>query len=129
MKFPKSALKPQADNLNFFCHARRNGTSDRERVRQRLALITPSLVLILPHLPPALSDPSVRNVRCGIELKPEVVSFHFGFPTNPYRPSQGRGLQDLQLRDDRSQRRAGLRTTARMRSLRKGSRRWPSRMF
>lgn len=69
-------------NLNFFCHAtpRRNVAIERAW-RQRLAVYYADLMVDLPVPPPFTLAPFGPEM-CEVagELRPEVVSFHFGLP-------------------------------------------------
>jgi nitronate monooxygenase len=71
-------------NMNFFCHAIPTIDAAREVVwRQRLRPYFVELGLD-PEIPaPASSIPSFGGVHCDLvaELEPEIVSFHFGLPS------------------------------------------------
>jgi nitronate monooxygenase len=70
-------------NLNFFCHRRPEADSKREAAwKERLAPYYLELGLD-PHMPiPASTRMPFDDAMCDlvVELKPEVVSFHFGLP-------------------------------------------------
>ncbi len=70
-------------NLNFFCHQPPQYDPEREHAwRQRLASYYAELGIdSSPPVAPAI-DPSFDDTRCDlvVELRPEVVSFHFGLP-------------------------------------------------
>jgi nitronate monooxygenase len=71
-------------NLNFFCHAESTSDPARETAwRQRLKSYRLELGLC-PETPSvALSITPFSDVHCDLvaDLKPEIVSFHFGLPT------------------------------------------------
>ena len=71
-------------NMNFFCHAIPTIDVAREDAwRQRLRPYFVELGLD-PEIPaPASSIPSFGDVHCDLvaELEPEIVSFHFGLPS------------------------------------------------
>ncbi len=71
-------------NINFFCHAPPPIDTAREAAwRQRLRPYFVELGLD-PEMPvPASSIPSFGSMHCDLvaELKPEIVSFHFGLPS------------------------------------------------
>src|ERR1700730_16693810 len=71
-------------NMNFFCHAIPTIDAAREDAwRQRLRPYFVELGLD-PEIPaPASSIPSFGGVHCDLvaELEPEIVSFHFGLPS------------------------------------------------
>jgi nitronate monooxygenase len=71
-------------NMNFFCHAIPTIDAAREDAwRQRLRPYFVELGLD-PEIPaPASSIPSFSGVHCDLvaELEPEIVSFHFGLPS------------------------------------------------
>ena len=69
-------------NLNFFCHPAPNLTeADFKRVRDRLAPYYRDLSLPPPAMPPA-RGPGFDEARLQLvlDLRPSVVSFHFGLP-------------------------------------------------
>lgn len=69
-------------NLNFFCHpAPSLNAIDFERVRERLEPYYRELSLTLPTTLPA-GEPGFDEVRLELtlDLRPAVVSFHFGLP-------------------------------------------------
>jgi nitronate monooxygenase len=71
-------------NMNFFCHAVPPIDAAREAAWRRR--LTPYFVELGldPEMPaPASSIPSFGSVHCDLvaELKPEIVSFHFGLPS------------------------------------------------
>jgi nitronate monooxygenase len=70
-------------NLNFFCHTPVQPDADQEAAWQaRLATYYTELGLDISVLQPAAVRAPFDEARCEIieELKPEVVSFHFGLP-------------------------------------------------
>ncbi len=71
-------------NMNFFCHAMPPIDAVREATwRQRLRPYFVELGLD-PEMPvPTSSIPTFGSVHCDLvaELKPEIVSFHFGLPS------------------------------------------------
>jgi nitronate monooxygenase len=71
-------------NMNFFCHAIPTIDAAREDAwRQRLRPYFVELGLD-PEIPAAASSiPSFRGAHCDLvaELEPEIVSFHFGLPS------------------------------------------------
>src|SRR5262245_20290467 len=70
-------------NVNFFCHARATRDAERERAwRAKLAPYLRELGLD-PEAPPPVTDiPPFGEEQCAVveDMKPEVVSFHFGLP-------------------------------------------------
>ena len=80
-KFRARTQKPV--NVNFFCHAAPKLSNEREaRWRERLAPYYRELA-IDPAAPIPTSNRAAFDAGfCGVveELKPEVVSFHFGLP-------------------------------------------------
>src|SRR5712691_688757 len=69
-------------NLNFFCHATPQRDAAIESAwRQRLAPYYTELGIDLPASPTSTLAPfGAEMCDVAIELKPEVVSFHFGLP-------------------------------------------------
>ena len=79
-----AAIRQGTSKPNFFCHAVPPIDAAREAAwRQRLRPYFVELGLD-PEMPvPASSIPSFGSVHCDLvaELKPEIVSFHFGLPS------------------------------------------------
>jgi nitronate monooxygenase len=76
------ALTNRPFNLNFFCHpAPSLNATEFERIRKRLAPYYRELSLPLPVTLPA-GGPGFDEVRLELilDLRPSVVSFHFGLP-------------------------------------------------
>jgi nitronate monooxygenase len=69
-------------NLNFFCHSPPREDADRDAAwRRRLSSYYTELGLELTHTAGAPRSPfDSRLCDLVVELKPEVVSFHFGLP-------------------------------------------------
>ena len=71
-------------NLNFFCHAESAGDPARETAwRQRLNAYYAELGLF-PEMPtpaPSISPFCAAHCELIAELRPEIVSFHFGLPS------------------------------------------------
>ncbi|MCZ6861368.1 MAG: nitronate monooxygenase [Alphaproteobacteria bacterium] len=70
-------------NVNFFCHKPATPDSDREAAwRRNLATYYEELGLDTSSSAPAANRVPFDEVTCEIveDLKPEVVSFHFGLP-------------------------------------------------
>lgn len=71
-------------NMNFFCHAMSPIDAGREATwRQRLRPYFVELGLDPEMQVPTSSIPTFGSVHCDLvaELKPEIVSFHFGLPS------------------------------------------------
>jgi nitronate monooxygenase len=70
-------------NVNFFCHVQAKIAADREEVwLDRLLPYFRELGIDPANPVPRVDFPSFDDARCKIveEIKPEVVSFHFGLP-------------------------------------------------
>jgi nitronate monooxygenase len=76
------ARTPKPINLNFFCHASpQRDEAIQSAWRQRLAPYYAELGVDLPASPTRTLEPfGPEMCDVVIELKPEVVSFHFGLP-------------------------------------------------
>ena len=83
-------------NLNFFCHTPPVLNNEREaRWRERLAPYYRELGIDPAAPVPSSNRAAFDAAFCDVveELKPEVVSFHFGLPEpRPGEAGQGRGL-------------------------------------
>ena len=72
---------PKPINLNFFCHVPQRDEAVESAWRQRLAPYYAELGVDPPASPPRTLAPfGTEMCDVVIELKPEVVSFHFGLP-------------------------------------------------
>lgn len=70
-------------NVNFFCHTAPRPDSDRDAIwKQRLAKYYTELGLDSSASAPAVNRAPFDEAMCEVveELRPEVVSFHFGLP-------------------------------------------------
>ena len=76
------AQTPRPINLNFFCHAKPQRDEAIESAwRQRLAPYYAALGVDPPPSPTSTLAPfGTEMCDVAVELKPEVVSFHFGLP-------------------------------------------------
>lgn len=75
-------LKPI--NMNFFCHAPAAADAAREAAWRRRLSVYHAEFGLDPEMPaPALSVAPFGSTHCDlvVELKPEIVSFHFGLPS------------------------------------------------
>src|SRR3982074_3031662 len=80
-------------NLNFFCHGPPELNNAREaRWRERLAPYYRELGIDPAAPVPSSNRTAFDAVMCDVveEVKPEVVSFHFGLPARP-RPQRVKG--------------------------------------
>jgi nitronate monooxygenase len=71
-------------NLNFFCHEESAGNSARETAwRQRLKpyYVELGLILEIQTTAPSIAPFSAAHCELVAELRPEIVSFHFGLPS------------------------------------------------
>src|SRR5262249_12595369 len=77
----RSTQKPI--NLNFFCHDPARADAARERAwHEKLSFYYRGLGIEAATLTPRLDLPPFGDAACAVieEVKPEVVSFHFGLP-------------------------------------------------
>ncbi|GGF49479.1 2-nitropropane dioxygenase [Azorhizobium oxalatiphilum] len=82
----RTALPRKPLNLNFFCHAVPTPDPDREAAwRARLAAYYAGLGLDPQAIPPGAGRAPFDDAFCAVveEVRPEVVSFHFGLPSEP----------------------------------------------
>jgi nitronate monooxygenase len=80
-RFRAQSSKPL--NLNFFCHAMPEKNVEKERAwLARIAPYFDELGVPPPSLPLSAGHPPFAEAACGVieDLKPEIVSFHFGLP-------------------------------------------------
>jgi nitronate monooxygenase len=68
-------------NLNFFCHTPKRDAAIESAWRQRLAAYYEEMLVEPPAIPASTLAPfGAEMCDVVVELKPEVVSFHFGLP-------------------------------------------------
>jgi nitronate monooxygenase len=68
-------------NLNFYCHTPKRDPAIESAWRQRLAAYYEELLVEPPAIPASTLAPfGAEMCDVAVELKPEVVSFHFGLP-------------------------------------------------
>lgn len=80
-KFRANSNKPL--NLNFFCHATPEQNVEKERAwLSRIAPYFDEFKVTPPALPLPAGHPPFAEAACGAieDVKPEIVSFHFGLP-------------------------------------------------
>jgi nitronate monooxygenase len=73
-------------NFNFFCHEIAPENPDKDRAwLERIAPYFAELGVEPPSLPLPAGHPPFGEPECAAieELKPEIVSFHFGLPADP----------------------------------------------
>jgi nitronate monooxygenase len=73
-------------NLNFFCHAAPRDDAERDRAwLERIAPYFAELGVEPPSLPLRAGHPPFDEEACRVleEIRPEIVSFHFGLPAQP----------------------------------------------
>jgi nitronate monooxygenase len=74
-------------NVNFFCHALAADDLAKDRAwLERIAPYFTELGVKPPDLPLPAGHPPFGEADCAVieELRPEIVSFHFGLPAEPW---------------------------------------------
>jgi nitronate monooxygenase len=72
-------------NLNFFCHVTQHDAAIEATWLKRLASYYTELGMSPPEFPISTRPPyNAQMCDVVVELRPQVVSFHFGCPRNPW---------------------------------------------